>query len=540
MDRLVRITPGDYTPQHRSDGFRCASHTQLDTGKCRRILGQWPIRLRLRFVSIQFARKSYICYDADDFLPGGFGRISVADAFAERAFVRPAAPCHGFVDDHNVGLVRHIAFGKETTFLEPDTDRFKIARTDGFEAGKEMLSLGSRRPAIEGDIAKHPRSQNGRPRGKRHALHSRNHGEPFFKFLEENAALLRCSVFGRRKIHSAGQQAIHPPTWIALHELLKPADKRPRACQQHERKSHFADDERVLPALLANAAGISARAFLQMTIHVVARSEPRRRCSEQDSGDYAAKQGESQHANIKWNRKTGFATDGEAMPDEIFRPHRQQQTERAAEQRHQQTFSKQLPKQPRSTSTQCNANREFTRASSEAGQEEISKIGARDQQYGACETKTEPHDRALLFGGRVAQRQRAQPITRLSFRVLLGEASRQRLHLRVGLGDGNARLEPAKRETPLVSAALTLTGCESKWPQNVHLCPEQRIIKLLGHHTHDGDILAIESQRAPAGFSVALKAILPKLVAENDNLAVSCPVLLLRETASEFGLNSEG
>src|SRR5205823_6140336 len=283
-----------------------------------------------------------------------------------------------------------------------------------------------------------------------------------------------------------------------------------------------------------------ARAFLQMTAHVAARSEPRRRCSEQEGGNHTAEKGESQNANIKWNRKAGFAADRQMMSDEIFRPHRQQQTERTADQRHQHTFRKQLPKQLRSTGAECNANREFTRASSEAGQEEISKIGARDQQYEARQTKTEPHDRPFLFGGRVAQRQHAQPITRLGFRVLLGKASCQRLHLRVGLGDRNAGLEPAKRETPLVSAALPLTGCESERPQKVHLRPEQRIIKLLGHDADDGDILAVEPQRAPDDISVALKALLPKMVAENDHPVVSCPVLLLGETASELGSNSEG
>src|SRR5205807_3667129 len=178
MDRLLRINPSDDTPQHRGDCFCCAGHTQLNSGKHRWILGQRPIRLRLRFVSIQFARKSHICHDADDFLPRGLGRIGVADAFAKWAFVWPASPCHGFVDNHNVGLVPRIGLGKETTFFEPNADRFKITRADGLEASKEMLSWRSWGPALNGNVAVHARSQNWRPRGGGDALHSGDSSEP--------------------------------------------------------------------------------------------------------------------------------------------------------------------------------------------------------------------------------------------------------------------------------------------------------------------------------------------------------------------------
>jgi len=87
------------------DRFRRSRSTQCDVHKIPGRLRQRLKRLKARVRFAQVRGESHIVYHADDFLPVSVGGIRAADAFANRAFVRPEASRRRFIDDGDRGAV---------------------------------------------------------------------------------------------------------------------------------------------------------------------------------------------------------------------------------------------------------------------------------------------------------------------------------------------------------------------------------------------------------------------------------------------------
>lgn len=93
---------------------------------------------------------------------------------------------------------------------------------------------------------------------------------------------------------------------------------------------------------------------------------------------------------------------------QLHRPVRQQQAERAADPRENKAFGDELPHHARGAGAECRADRDFALARSGAGQHQVGDVGAADQQHDADRTHQHEDHPAAAADHLVLERPRRQ------------------------------------------------------------------------------------------------------------------------------------
>ena len=207
-------------------------------------------------------------------------------------------------------------------------------------------------------------------------------------------------------------------------------------------------------------------------MHIEARDAEGRSEAEENSGKNGKRKRE----------KKGLAVDADvAQARNAFRAehvnpvdteNREDNSQRAAAKREQDTFREQLANDAASTGAQGCAHGDFFAASDGAREQEICDVGACDQENERDGAEQNYQGAAGVADYLLLQRHDSEgetAIGRIFLRVILAEAGGERVHFGLGLRDGDAGLEFADDVVVFVVAILRGIGLHRKGQKNFGL-----------------------------------------------------------------------
>src|SRR5436190_6361699 len=106
---------------------------------------------------------------------------SETDPFTDRAFVRPKAPRHRFINDPNIRLTPQIPRDKRTALLQRNAERFEVLRTYGRMRDQERFTRSSLKLNGRSDRG----AERRRHRRKGRIVYSVNRKQAFAQLLEQ-------------------------------------------------------------------------------------------------------------------------------------------------------------------------------------------------------------------------------------------------------------------------------------------------------------------------------------------------------------------
>jgi Bacterial protein of unknown function (DUF839) len=195
-----------------------------------------------------------------------------------------------------------------------------------------------------------------------------------------------------------------------------------------------------------------------------------------------------------------------------------------------------LPDKPPAASPHCGANRHLSLSHSSARQQQISHVGAGDQQNKGHGAEKYQQSQAQIADQSFPQRHNCdlQRVTGLS------EASQNRFQFHARLLDGNTRLQPPNNLTDKErfppGSRQHLLYIEHSWQKHISFLNELKTGR------HDADNLSaasVERQRLADDSRVAAEASLPESVTEDRHKRSSGPVLFRCERPPQLRCYAE-
>jgi hypothetical protein len=171
-----------------------------------------------------------------------------------------------------------------------------------------------------------------------------------------------------------------------------------------------------------------------------------------------------------------------------------------------------LEKQLAPRGAQRAAHRDLFLPRGAASEQQISDIGACDQQH-ECDGAQQDPQRAddIAIEKVILQRLDGGAPSLIRFRIVGGDLSCHGIHVGVGLRDRDARLEPRHHQNPVKFVVDEFRLERQRYVQlALHAVGRAR-----GEHADHRVLLAIHADLLPDDMVIAAESILPKLVGQN-------------------------
>ena len=264
----------------------------------------------------------------------------------------------------------------------------------------------------------------------------------------------------------------------------------------------------------------------------------RGRQPEDQAGGYRDEKGEPDGAHI----------DGDRQPDrqvgvrhpshqQVDSPEGKQHAEDSARRGQQQAFREQLPDQAAATGTHRQADGDFLLAANGPRQEQVRHVGAHNQQYAGTDCQQDGQDRSedrLRAVGRPDEGQHPQADLPVGVRVGFLQPGGERIGHRLGVCEGDTRLQPGLRVEPVV-AAMGEAAEVRHLPMHRHRRPEiaqqaaDRAVEGGRHHADDGEGMLVELHTFADDAGIAVEPAPPARFAQHQHRTPALRLLLARE-----------
>ena len=282
-ERDVRIGLADGGSHGRRDLRGIAVHADREPGVRRRHPAKGHVGAReQRILVVHFAVEE-IGSDADDREPlVARVRTGHLEATAERLLIRPQLFRHRLVDDGERTLRVRFGIGEVPAAQDANVERAVQVRRDRGEPDVRLLALFVG-PALDGRASPAAAPAERDEVGRERRAHARQRFDaPDDVGGAQGARLLRLiRVSGQEEPHRHQRRGLE--AGVALLKGLEAPDEQRRAHQQHQRRRHFDDDERVPQPRAAPLASRPA-SFLERFVEVHAGRLERGGEAEDDAG----------------------------------------------------------------------------------------------------------------------------------------------------------------------------------------------------------------------------------------------------------------
>ncbi len=203
-----------------------------------------------------------------------------------------------------------------------------------------------------------------------------------------------------------------------------------------------------------------------------------------------------------------------------------------------EAFRNELPHQARMRGTQRTAHGDLPPAALRAHQQQARHVDARDHQQQRRSRQQQDQQRPHVADNYLAQRLDNRTLSAIRVRILLLQGRRDRLHLRVRLGDVDSVLQASDADQAVAAAPQIAFAIGMKRG------PEQRSArrrkqKVSRQHADDGVGIPAERDRLSDDILPPAKEPLPRRVTQHDGARRTRQVLALVEMAAENWRDAE-
>jgi hypothetical protein len=259
--------------------------------------------------------------------------------------------------------------------------------------------------------------------------------------------------------------------------------------------------------------------------------------ARQDRGD----EGEQQRGRVEADRIQPRQVRGGQEDEEAKQPIRDPQAEDATREPEGHALEEQLARDPAPVRPQGHAHGQLLLAALHAHEQQVRDVRAGDEQHEDDRAHEDPEDAADVAHEVLLERPQAGSEARL-LEHLLVEAARgreplerhrqQARHVRVGLREGGARLEPGHALVAELPEQHLGPVEPQREDEGVFEVEEAEVAR---HHADDLHRLSVDGERPPDRGRIATELGLPIAVAEDDGGRAARLVVLAGERAAEEG-----
>src|SRR5215510_9079965 len=204
---------------------------------------------------------------------------------------------------------------------------------------------------------------------------------------------------------------------------------------------------------------------------------------------------------------------GRKFDQRLYSPHRQQYAQRAAEERQQQAFGQQLPRQPEASRAQRRAHGEFLAPRLATRKREIGHVGAGDEQDEADRAQQQPERSANIAHHFIQQRRDEDGHLVVLDGILAPQRGGDLIDLRLRLFDGNALFQAPHHHQEVVATLSLIFRQARRRPDFV----SRGKLKLRRRNADDRMRFSVELDGFSDDRFLAAKAATPQTVADDGD-----------------------
>jgi hypothetical protein len=223
----------------------------------------------------------------------------------------------------------------------------------------------------------------------------------------------------------------------------------------------------------------------------------------------------------------------------MMAPDGEKQAERAANAGEQQAFGQQLAKNAQATGAERGANREFAGTDHGAGEQQISHVGASDEQQEADGCKKNDKQRLHVADDVFFQRQNGDAFVLVGFRIFLREMLRDRIHIGLSLRERNTGLEASDDVSAEIDVAIAERNVRPLAAKRVDVATLTVEGEVWRHDADDGVVRAVESDGFSGDVEGGAKFAAPEAAAEHDHGSGAKLIVTVVEGAPDDGTDAE-
>src|SRR5262245_45372820 len=448
------------------------------------------------------------------------------ELFTYRVFIRKGALRQRFVDDDLQWRLRPVVPIEIAPAQQRRAERAEIARRGETNIRHRIVRalLESRQPVTGTAVALAAQRQIGRAAADLRAGQRRN---ARLQFAQERDALgdhravarltRRISRHGLlRIVHQRRQHLVRVETRVNRRKPPRAADKQTRPGQQDERQGDLRDDQAATQPRTRRLSARGARAFFQRLAQMRFghfRMLPRGRKAEDQSRQQRHQRCETERPAVYADMFGARQIGRREFDQRLYSPRRQQYAQRSAEDRQQQAFGQQLPRQPEASRAQCRAHGEFLAPRLATRERQIGHVGAGDEQDEADRAQQQPERSANIAHHFIQQRRDEDSHLVVLDRILAPQRGGDLIELRLRLFDGNALFQTPHHHQEVVATLSLIFRQARRRPDFV----SGGKLKLRRRNPDDRMRFSVELDGFSDDRFLAAKAATPQTVADDGD-----------------------
>src|SRR5262245_15742948 len=226
---------------------------------------------------------------------------------------------------------------------------------------------------------------------------------------------------------------------------------------------------------------------------------------------------------------------GREFDQRLYSPRRQQYGQRSAEERQQQAFGQQLPRQPETARAQCRAHGEFLAPRLAARERQIGHVGAGDEQDEADRAQQQPERSANIAHHFIQQRRDEDGHLVVLDRILAPQRGGDLIELRLRLFDGNALFQAPHHHQEVVATLSLIFRQARRRPDFV----SRGKLKLRRRNADDRMRFSVELDGFSDDRFLAAKAATPQTGADDGDARRPGSVIRREKKAPAFRFEAE-
>ena len=275
-------------------------------------------------------------------------------------------------------------------------------------------------------------------------------------------------------------------------QVVDRAQQQAGAGDEHHRERDFRHHESAADQVPGRAGSLDAT-LLERRHQLVDPRVNQRREPEHGAGGDRQQHGEQQDGRIDRHLVGSREAVGIQAHDGLDARAREDETERAAEQRQQDALGHELAEQPSAAGAERGADRELPASRLGAGDQQVREVGAGDQEHERDRSLEDPDRPPGAADNLLLQRLHLQPMSVRGVDVLLhanalAPVADERLELVRGSRRRHAVLEAADQIQEVIAAVLAIRRVEAQGQPD--LGP---VVHDIGARRQDADHLAVDA-----------------------------------------------
>ena len=460
-----------------------------------------------------------------------------ANAPAEGILVREERLGEEAVDDGRLVAGGSVAIGERAAAPEAEVQPLEVVGRDGDDARRRRRAIAGEGAAVDRELASRrgDERRSARPGGGQTGC---GRGDPIVERPKEGKAPFRRRVarFGQGELdrgHAGGVENA-----VGVREGQQTARHQPGPGQQHQGQRHLGRHQPRRPAALRTAAGRAAYPAGRDIPDIGARRVEGGRETQQRHDRQAGQGEESRHAAVDGEvQPEGGVQRRDAQREQAGRERCEPEPERARESRDDRALGEQLPHDASPRRAQRNPHADLARAAGGAREQQVGRIGARNEENEHRRRHHRVQRRLKLRVEVLVERgeSRSQPRVRVGMR--LRQAGRHRVEVRLRPGEAHAGREATEgSKGPPVTLVLREAGGER---QRLPQVGPERELEALGHHPDDGRRYVVQPDDAAEHLRVRAVAGRPDAVSQQHHGRRGRPIVVRAKVAADHGPDAE-